>query len=516
MRKIFVFAALCTVMSCSRHTLNYQSNQQPAPYNDQNNYTQAPQPAPPTPAPTQNYNQQPDNNYTTDNNGNYNNNNVNYSAPSYQTFYDELGPYGNWVNYPNYGYVWVPNTGPGFSPYCTNGQWVYTDYGWTWSSNYSWGWAPFHYGRWMEDPMYGWMWVPGTEWGPAWVTWGQTYGYYGWAPLGPGVNPYDNYRPAAQYWTYAPQDRMMQPNVSSYVINSYSPNYETTVNYNTVVIINNRNTYNQTTYNSGPQAIEVERVTGHSITPVRVNNASKPTPNNSANEINIYRPAINPATNTTSTPVKVVPVTNLKPVNTHQAPPSNNPRTLPGNQNNPQGPRPVQPVPVRPNTQPTSPNQNERPLPPVTPTPKPVQTEPVKPTTQPVTPPQNQRPNPTPVREQPTPAPAPRPVQTEPVKPTTQPVTPPQNERPNPTPVREQPAPMPRPVQSEPVKPTAQPVPPVQNERPLPPVREQPAPAPRPVQTAPVQNNRPPVQPQPKPQPKPQPRPQPKPQPEKK
>ena len=27
---------------------------------------------------------------------------------SYEEFYDELSPYGSWVSYPQYGYVWVP------------------------------------------------------------------------------------------------------------------------------------------------------------------------------------------------------------------------------------------------------------------------------------------------------------------------------------------------------------------------------------------------------------------------
>jgi hypothetical protein len=39
---------------------------------------------------------------------------------SYQSFYDQLSPYGNWVNYPGYGYVWSPNAGPDFQPYATN------------------------------------------------------------------------------------------------------------------------------------------------------------------------------------------------------------------------------------------------------------------------------------------------------------------------------------------------------------------------------------------------------------
>src|SRR5665213_265115 len=100
-------------------------------------------------------------------------------------FYDELGPYGQWIHYPEYGYAWQPNVGPDFVPYSTAGHWVYTDMGWTWASDYSWGWAPFHYGRWDFDNDLGWLWIPGNEWGPAWVVWRSAPGYYGWAPIGP-------------------------------------------------------------------------------------------------------------------------------------------------------------------------------------------------------------------------------------------------------------------------------------------------------------------------------------------
>src|SRR5687768_11037834 len=125
---------------------------------------------------------------------------------SYQTFYDELDPYGHWIEYPEYGYVWQPDLGPGFRPYSTNGHWVWTeDYGWTWVSQYSWGWAPFHYGRWFHDPYYGWLWLPGYEWSPAWVMWRGGGDYYGWAPLGPqfsvSVNlSFGRYNPPSNYW----------------------------------------------------------------------------------------------------------------------------------------------------------------------------------------------------------------------------------------------------------------------------------------------------------------------------
>src|SRR5215510_16333966 len=78
---------------------------------------------------------------------------VNVSV-SFQAFYDNLSPYGSWISYPQYGYVWHPNI-RSFHPYRTNGHWAWSDdYGWIWVSNYEWGWAPFHYGRWYYDSYY--------------------------------------------------------------------------------------------------------------------------------------------------------------------------------------------------------------------------------------------------------------------------------------------------------------------------------------------------------------------------
>src|SRR5437016_14622244 len=71
---------------------------------------------------------------------------------SFQVFYDDLSPYGHWVTYPAYGYVWVPGVSVGFRPYVTGGHWVYSDAGWVWVSDYDWGWATFHYESWVEDP----------------------------------------------------------------------------------------------------------------------------------------------------------------------------------------------------------------------------------------------------------------------------------------------------------------------------------------------------------------------------
>ena len=78
-----------------------------------------------------------------------------YDPNAHEDFRDALAPYGQWVQSPQYGNVWVPSqeiVGSDFTPYYSGGRWNYTDYGWTWVSEYNWGWAPFHYGRWITLP----------------------------------------------------------------------------------------------------------------------------------------------------------------------------------------------------------------------------------------------------------------------------------------------------------------------------------------------------------------------------
>lgn len=133
-----------------------------------------------------------------------------HTTVTFQVFYDELSPYGHWIQNPTYGYVWLPMDDPDFLPYSTHGHWVWTDYGWTWVSEYPWGWAPFHYGRWDFDPGYGWFWVPNNVWGPAWVVWREYPGYYGWAPLGPGIGITivigGGYFPPEPWWTFCDRE----------------------------------------------------------------------------------------------------------------------------------------------------------------------------------------------------------------------------------------------------------------------------------------------------------------------
>jgi hypothetical protein len=103
-------------------------------------------------------------------------------------FYDDLAPYGNWIERPSYGWVWTPRAvASSWRPY-QNGHWVYSDEGWVWVTDEPYGWATYHYGRWYDDPELGWSWVPGDTWGPSWVSFQGGDDYVGWAPLPPGVD----------------------------------------------------------------------------------------------------------------------------------------------------------------------------------------------------------------------------------------------------------------------------------------------------------------------------------------
>ncbi len=254
---------------------------------------------------------------------------------TYQVFYDELSPYGNWVDYPGYGYVWSPNVQDDFQPYSTNGHWVYSEGSWTWVSNYQWGWAAFHYGRWFYEDRYGWLWIPGNEWAPAWVTWGQSGDYYGWAALGPKVRANDRWTPPSNNWNFVPRRQVNNSNVNQYVVsktnnttivknvtvinnvNTVTNNNNTTVvnnNSNNTTVNNNNTTVNNNktvnknktvnnninvrgnnnvVYNKGPQVNEVEQVTNTKVEQVDVNDDNKPGQAKVKNrKLVIYRPVL--------------------------------------------------------------------------------------------------------------------------------------------------------------------------------------------------------------------------------
>ncbi|TKC12563.1 hypothetical protein FA048_02800 [Pedobacter polaris] len=210
---------------------------------------------------------------------------------SLQSFYDELSPYGTWIQDPQYGYVWRPDVDQEeFRPYYTNGRWAMTEYGNTWVSNYDWGWAPFHYGRWIYNRYNNWVWLPDTVWGPAWVSWRSGGGHYGWAPLGPSITIGINigrggYRVPDMCWNFIPYNNIYY---NSYPRYNYGRNR---VYIQNTVIINNTYVRNNRTYYTGPRAEDVRRATNQNVTVYNVNRSSRPGASRiDNNTVNIYNP----------------------------------------------------------------------------------------------------------------------------------------------------------------------------------------------------------------------------------
>lgn len=186
----------------------------------------------------------------------------NQPAPTYQSFHDQLSPYGRWVSVAGYGNVWQPGgVTADFSPYVTAGHWVYTEYGWTWVSDYAWGGATFHYGRWFRDAAYGWLWAPGYQWAPAWVAWGSCGGYYCWAPLAPGFG-FGYYHPAFAYWNFVPRGYIGYGRIGNYLVDRGRV-FAGGVAH--IGLINQAGSFRNGRFFAGPRAEEVEHYSGQHI-----------------------------------------------------------------------------------------------------------------------------------------------------------------------------------------------------------------------------------------------------------
>ncbi|HYM19633.1 MAG TPA: DUF6600 domain-containing protein [Candidatus Kapabacteria bacterium] len=225
--------------------------------------------------------------------------------PTYQVFYDQLSPYGRWVSNPTFGYIWVPaedmNT---FMPYGSNGYWEWTQYGWTWVSNYPWGWAPFHYGRWNFDPGFGWYWIPDGVWGPAWVSWCESPGYYGWAPMGPGVTisyiSGGGYDPPDSWWTFCDDRHFGDRDLHNYY---QSRGSNRRIRGESRGINNTQNDKSRgAVYLSGPDKDEVGKFTGVPVQRIPITDRQTPGQFADDHEVSVYRPII-----VSSTPFNVKP-----------------------------------------------------------------------------------------------------------------------------------------------------------------------------------------------------------------
>lgn len=289
------------------------------------------------------YAQQDDEVYT-DSDNNFTDNNqdeplINPGADvTFEQFYTDLSPYGRWIDYPQYGRVWIYNE-PGFQPYYSGGHWAYTQFGWTWVSNYRWGWAPFHYGRWSYDNGIGWFWIPGYQWGPAWVSWRRGADFYGWAPLGPGVGININIGIPADRWIFVPHRYIGYSNFNRYRVN---PRQNVTIIHNTT-IINNTRVYNNRRYVTGPNRVEVERYSGRAVRPVDVRSVERVNVSNRNNNTHVYRPDRNGLNNGNN---------NNRNNNLNREParrPAQNINDLPSRNNN-NRPNRFKPVEVNPNT----------------------------------------------------------------------------------------------------------------------------------------------------------------------
>ncbi len=212
---------------------------------------------------------------------------------SLDIFYTDLSPYGRWIDYPSYGYVWLPDVPVGFSPYLTQGQWVYTRYGWTWASYYAWGWAPFHYGRWRYDVVYGWMWLPDTVWGPAWVAWRRGGGYCGWAPLDFGISvnvviggghyiPYER-------WIFVRDQYLPERRIERHRVD-HARNSELA---QTSTIRSQVRQERNAAYMPGPEVAEIQQATRRRINEVAIRERSFPaTDRLTRDRLEVYKPEI--------------------------------------------------------------------------------------------------------------------------------------------------------------------------------------------------------------------------------
>ena len=278
------------------------------------------------------------------------------SAVSFQVFYDQLSPYGQWVDDSNYGYVWIPNSDADFAPYSSNGHWVSTNYGWTWASDYSWGWATFHYGRWSFNNSFGWFWVPDNEWGPAWVNWREADGYYGWEPMQPGMSlsmsfngGYDSNN---DHWLFVSNRDFERTDINHYYVNRGDRDR---IVRNSIII---NNTYvdntRRVTYVTGPSRTDVQRSTGRTIVPLTISENNRPGQQINNGQMQIYRPQIQKRNESVKTAPTVI--TNQRDVKKSQGRDAsiqqndgtNNP-TIRNQQNNTRQPE-------------TSPAQNNRPV----------------------------------------------------------------------------------------------------------------------------------------------------------
>jgi hypothetical protein len=192
------------------------------------------------------------------------------SAPrDHSLFYEQLAPYGRWMDVSGYGYCWRPTlTAARWKPY-VDGCWVWSSMGWTWQSNEPFGWATYHYGRWVNLSRHGWVWVPGSEWAPAWVSWRQSRDHVGWAPLPPDRGSISGvYRDCdTQYnlgpssYTFITTNHFVQPSYTTYCapVTQNTTIFQSSVNVTQIVRCDDQPRRGMFQHHGGPPRAQMER-----------------------------------------------------------------------------------------------------------------------------------------------------------------------------------------------------------------------------------------------------------------
>jgi hypothetical protein len=133
-----------------------------------------------------------------------------------------------------------------------------------------------------------------VTWGPAWVIWRRAPGYYGWAPMGPGMSidmsfgsNYNNY---SNHWIFVNDRYFGRNNINHYYASQND--YDRLIRNSTVI----NNTYvdnsSQTTYVSGPTRSDVRGVTGRRVSSYAIQENNVPGQSLNNGQFRIYRPQV--------------------------------------------------------------------------------------------------------------------------------------------------------------------------------------------------------------------------------
>lgn len=186
------------------------------------------------------------------------------SYGGYSSFYNDLSPYGHWIELSPDFVVWRPSANMSWAPYAS-GRWIWTNFGWYWDSYEPFGFIVFHYGRWFYDDYYGWVWLPDNQWAPAWVEWRFDDSFIGWSPLPPyaffslnsGIFWSYNYVSPYNYWHFVNIHHFHYNNINNYFV-ADNIKYRT---YSNTKIRTRYETRNNAVFNRGVDPSDIETIT---------------------------------------------------------------------------------------------------------------------------------------------------------------------------------------------------------------------------------------------------------------